>query len=77
MKRVNSLTFETLTNFSSSSFLGTTGMVWRVKNDMVGKDAEGVSENVDEGHSDEQLELDCEPDDKFRQELEEEMGIVL
>ena len=52
-------------------------MVWRVKNDMVGKAIEVVGENVDEGHSDGQLELDSELDQKLRQELEEEMGIVL
>lgn len=52
-------------------------MVWRVKNDMVGKAIEGVGENPDEGHSDEQLELDRELYEKLRQELKEEMGIVL
>ena len=49
-------------------------MVWLVKNGMVG---EGVSDDVDEGHSDEQLEPDRELDEKLREELEEEAGIVL
>lgn len=42
-------------------------MVWRVKNDMVGKEVEGVS---DEGHSDGQLELDSELDEKLKQKME-------
>jgi hypothetical protein len=42
-------------------------MAWRIKNDMVGKDIEGVT---DEGPSEEQLKLDRDLDEKRRQELE-------
>jgi hypothetical protein len=42
-------------------------MEWRVKNDMVGKDIQGVT---DEGPSEKQLKLDRERDEKLRQELE-------
>jgi hypothetical protein len=42
-------------------------MDWRIKNDMVGKDIESVT---DEGPSEEQLKLDRELDEKLRQELE-------
>lgn len=45
-------------------------MEWRIKNDMVGKDIEGVGENPNEGPSDEQLKLDRDADEKLRQELE-------
>jgi hypothetical protein len=48
-------------------------MEWRIKNDMVGKDIEGVGENPNEGPSDEQLKEDRDADEKLRQELEEEM----
>lgn len=46
-------------------------MEWRIKNDMVGNDIEGVGEDVNEGPSDEELKLDRELDEKLRRDLEE------
>lgn len=52
-------------------------MEWRIKNDMVGKDIEGVGGNPGEDPADDQLKLDRELDEKLRQELEEEIGIIM
>jgi hypothetical protein len=41
-------------------------MVWRVRDEMIGKAIEGVGENPDEGHSDKHLELDRELYEKLR-----------
>lgn len=52
-------------------------MEWRIKNDTVGKDIEGVGGNPGEDPLDDQLKLDRELDEKLRQERKEEIVIIM